>query len=150
MVPAFIALVCVSASSLAYELTLMRLFSIVQWYHLAYMVISIALLGFAASGTLLAIVQRSGTGSLGDGHYVRLFSIISFMLFIFIVASFYLAQGLPFTPFELVWQKKQYVYLAGYYALFFIPFFLAGSFIGLNFMRFKQTVSYTHLTLPTN
>ncbi|MBW1691523.1 MAG: SAM-dependent methyltransferase [Deltaproteobacteria bacterium] len=141
MVPAFIALVCVSASSLAYELTLMRLFSIVQWYHLAYMVISIALLGFAASGTLLAIVQRSGTGSLGDGHYVRLFSIISFMLFIFIVASFYLAQGLPFTPFELVWQKKQYVYLAGYYALFFIPFFLAGSFIGLNFMRFKQKVA---------
>ncbi len=141
IVPAFIALVCVSASSLAYELTLMRLFSIVQWYHLAYMVISIALLGFAASGTLLALVQRSRKGPLGDEDYVRLFSLISFMLFVFIVASFYLANRLPFTPFELLWQKSQYLYLGGYYALFFIPFFLAGSFIGLNFMRFKQRVA---------
>lgn len=141
IVPAFIALLCISASSLAYELTLMRLFSIVQWYHLAYMVISIALLGFAASGTILALVQRSRKGTLGDEDYVRLLSLISFMLFIFIVASFYLANRLPFTPFQLVWQKSQYLYLGGYYALFFIPFFLGGCFIGLNFMRFKQRVA---------
>ena len=121
--PAFIALVCISASSLAYELTLMRLFSIVQWHHLAYMVISIALLGFAASGTLLAVVQRLKKDSAGDEDYVQPLSLISFILSIFIVVSFYLAQMLPFTPFELVWQKKQYVYLAGYYMLFFIPFF---------------------------
>jgi hypothetical protein len=140
-VPACIALLCISASSLAYELILMRLFSIVQWYHLAYMVISIALLGFAASGTLLALVQRSKSSPLADEDYVRLLLLTSFTLLIFIVLSFYLAQRLPFTPFELVWQKKQYVYLAGYYALFFIPFFLAGCFIGLNFMRFKQRVA---------
>jgi hypothetical protein len=140
-VSAFIALFCISASSLAYELTLMRLLSIVQWYHLAYMVISIALLGFAASGTLLAVVQRSNKGSPGDEDYVRLLSLISFMLLIFIVVSFYLAQMLPFNPFELVWHKKQYGYLAGYYTLFFIPFFLAGCFIGLNFMRFKRNVA---------
>jgi spermidine synthase len=141
IVPAFIALVCISASSLAYELTLMRLFSIVQWYHLAYMVISIALLGLAASGTLLALVQRSRKGNLREEDYVRLLSLISFLLLIFLVVSFYLAQRLPFTPFELVWQKKQYLYLAGYYGLFFIPFFLAGCFIGLNFMRFRQTIA---------
>jgi hypothetical protein len=140
-VPAFIALLCVSASSLAYELTLMRLFSIVQWYHLAYMVISIALLGFAASGTVLALVQRSRKGLLREEDYVRLLSLISFMLLIFIVTSFYLAQRLPFTPFQLVWQKSQYFYLGGYYLLFFIPFFLAGCFIGLNFMRFKERVA---------
>jgi spermidine synthase len=139
--PAFVALLCVSASSLAYELTLMRLFSIVQWYHLAYMVISIALLGFAASGTVLALVQRSRKRPLGDEDYVWLLSLISFMLLIFIVMSFYLAQRIPFTPFELVWQKKQYVYLGGYYGLFFIPFFLAGCFIGLNFMRFKERIA---------
>jgi spermidine synthase len=141
MVLAVIALICVSASSLAYELILMRLFSIVQWYHLAYMVISIALLGFGASGTLLAMVQRSKKGALGDETYARLFSLLSFMLFIFIVASFYVANRIPFTPFELVWQKRQYLYLGGYYGLFFIPFFLAGSFVGLNFMRFKQRVA---------
>ncbi|MFW6147444.1 MAG: hypothetical protein ACOC6B_03525 [Thermodesulfobacteriota bacterium] len=139
--PAFFALLCISASSLAYELTLMRLFSIVQWYHLAYMVISIALLGFASSGTVLALVQRSKKGLLEEKDYVRFVSLISFLLLIFIVMSFYLAQRVHFTPFELVWQKKQYVYLAGYYAFFFIPFFLTGCFIGLNFMRFKQQIA---------
>ena len=119
----------------------MRLFSIVQWYHFAYMVISIALLGFAASGTLLALIQGRRKGPLTEKHFTFLFSLISFLLFIFIVASFSLAQTIPFSPFQLVWQKMQYLYLAGYYVLFFIPFFLAGCFIGLNFMRFKKKIA---------
>jgi hypothetical protein len=57
------------------------------------------------------------------------------------VASFSLAQTIPFSPFQLVWQKSQYLYLAGYYVLFFIPFFLAGCFIGLNFMCFKKIIA---------
>jgi hypothetical protein len=36
---------------------LTRLFSIIQWHHFAYMVISVALLGFGASGTFLALAQ---------------------------------------------------------------------------------------------
>jgi hypothetical protein len=38
-------------SSLAYEITLTRIFSVSLWYHFAFMVISIAMLGIAASGT---------------------------------------------------------------------------------------------------
>ena len=118
----------------------MRLFSIVQWYHFAYMVISIALLGFAASGTLLALIQSRGKGVVSEAQCVLLFSLTSFLLFLFIVASFFIAQMIPFSPFELVWQKRQYLYLAGYYGLFFIPFFLAGCFIGLSFMRFREQI----------
>jgi len=137
----FLALLCISSSALAYELILMRLFSIVQWYHFAYMVISIALLGFAASGNLLALIQNRRTKPLTEQHFAFLFSCISFLLFIFTVASFSLAQTIPFSPFQLVWQKRQYLFLAGYYVLFFIPFFLAGCFIGLNFMYFKKTIA---------
>ena len=42
-----------SASVLAYEILLMRLISIGQWHHFAYMVISMALLGFGAAGSIL-------------------------------------------------------------------------------------------------
>jgi hypothetical protein len=140
----FLALLCISSSALAYELILMRLFSIVQWYHFAYMVISIALLGFAASGTLLALIQNRRKKPLTDRDFTFLFSCISFLLFIFIVVSFSLAQTIPFSPFQLVWQKRQYLFLAGYYVLFFIPFFLAGSFIGLNFMYFKKTIAQVY------
>ena len=34
---------------------LTRIFSIVQWHHFAYMVISLALLGYGASGAFLAL-----------------------------------------------------------------------------------------------
>ena len=47
----------VAAGVLAYEVLLARLFSIIQWYHFAYMVISIALLGYGASGTFLALAR---------------------------------------------------------------------------------------------
>ncbi len=137
----FLALLCISSSSLAYELTLMRLFSIVQWHHFAYMVISIALLGFAASGTLLALIQARRKGPHTEGQFAFLLSLISFLLFILIGASFYGAQEIPFSPFQLVWQRRQYVYLAGYYVLFFCPFFLAGCFIGLNFIFYREKVA---------
>src|SRR2546430_13979067 len=54
--PLFLAVALLSAGALAYEVLLTRLFSIVQWHHYAYMVISIALLGYGASGALLAVV----------------------------------------------------------------------------------------------
>src|SRR5205814_4442575 len=53
-----LAVAVVSAAVLAYEVLLTRLFSIVQWHHFAYMVSSIALLGYGASGTFLALAQH--------------------------------------------------------------------------------------------
>ncbi|MDP6180699.1 MAG: hypothetical protein QGG48_12485, partial [Desulfatiglandales bacterium] len=47
-----------SASVLAYEILLMRLLSIAQWHHFAYMAISMALLGFGAAGSLLYLLFK--------------------------------------------------------------------------------------------
>jgi SAM-dependent methyltransferase len=136
----FLALLCISASSLAFELVLMRLFSIVQWYHFAYMVISIALLGFAASGTLLAVVQTRTRWHASAWQNALIVPLTSFLLFLATTASFSVAQKIPFSPFQLAWHKQQYLYLTGYYVCFFIPFFLAGCFIGLHFMHFREQI----------
>ena len=40
--PPYFALLIISAAALAYEVLLIRLFSIIQWHHFAYMVISLA------------------------------------------------------------------------------------------------------------
>ena len=48
-----VSVALISAAALAYEVLLMRLFSIIQWHHFAYMIISLALLGYGASGTFL-------------------------------------------------------------------------------------------------
>ncbi len=54
----FFSVAILSAGVLAYEILLTRLLSIVQWHHFAYMIISLALLGFGASGTFLTFAGR--------------------------------------------------------------------------------------------
>ena len=44
---------------IAYQISLMQILSIIQWYHFAYMIITIALLGFGVAGTLLTIFRNS-------------------------------------------------------------------------------------------
>jgi hypothetical protein len=53
-----IGLAVLSAAVLALQVALTRIFSIAQVYHFAFLVISLALLGFGASGSILAIWPR--------------------------------------------------------------------------------------------
>jgi hypothetical protein len=54
----FLATLLISAAAIGYEILLMRVLSIVQWHHFAYMIISLALLGYGASGTFIALGKR--------------------------------------------------------------------------------------------
>ena len=61
---------CVALLSLAVlmlQIALNRLFSYTSWHHLAYISVSLALLGFGASGALLAAIPRLGGRSLRAG-----------------------------------------------------------------------------------
>ena len=57
--PPLAAIALLSAAALGYEILLMRLFSIILWHHFAYMMISVALLGYGAAGTFVALAQGS-------------------------------------------------------------------------------------------
>ena len=52
-----IALALISISVIGLEITLMRVLALRFWSHLAAMVISVALLGFGLSGTVLTVLQ---------------------------------------------------------------------------------------------
>ncbi|MGZ8902412.1 MAG: SAM-dependent methyltransferase, partial [Methylobacter sp.] len=81
----------ISASALAYEVLLMRLFSIIQWHHFASMIISLALLGYGVSGVFLALNRDRLT------HHFPKVILINLLLFSFSApACFLLAQQLPF------------------------------------------------------
>jgi spermidine synthase len=125
----------VSAAVLAYEVLLARLFSIIQWYHFAYMVISIALLGYGASGTFLALVrdrlQARATAAFAAS--AALFGITA-------VASFVIAQRLPFNALELIWDPRQLLYLGALYAILFVPFFCGAVCIGVALACFAEPV----------
>ena len=131
-----VAIAIVSASSLAYEMLLMRLFSIIQWHHFAYMIISLALLGYGISGTFLA---------LNRDRLIRYFPTVilaNLLLFsISIPLCFLLVQQLPFNPLEIVWSPVQLWYLLATYLVLSLPFFFAANVIGLSFYRYKEQVS---------
>ncbi len=55
-----LSLCLLSAAVLAFEINLTRLFSAAQFYHFAFLIVSLALLGFGASGTALAIFPDIG------------------------------------------------------------------------------------------
>ncbi|MCY1327700.1 Polyamine aminopropyltransferase [compost metagenome] len=120
----------ISAATLAHEVLLMRLFSIIQWHQFAYMIISIALLGFGASGTFVALARRP----LVKG-YPAAFAASAALFGITAVASFAGAERLPFNALEVVWNPGQLGWLAASYALLVLPFFFGATCIGLAFSR---------------
>ncbi len=135
MIP-YLALALISAAVLGYEVLLVRLFAIVQWHHLAFMAISIALLGFGASGTFLAI-WRNWVRS----RFESVFALGAGLFAIFAPASFVLAQRLPLNPLTVVWEPAQLFYLPAMYLLLFIPFFWGATCVGLAFVCRSDQIS---------
>ena len=111
----------VSAATLAYEVALTRIFSIALWYHFAFMVVSIAMLGIAASGTFLSIYQDAGRPER-LGWY-------GLSLSLAIVLTYIISNYIPFDLVKLSWDKTQIIYIGLYYILLGIPFFLSGLII---------------------
>jgi hypothetical protein len=129
--PPYFALLIISAAALAYEVLLIRLFSIIQWHHFAYMVISLALLGYGASGTYLTLMRRRLIRRFSANFVANaaLFSITS-------IGCFLLAQRLPFNTLEMFLDKRQWLFLLLSYLLLFTPFFFAANCVCLAFARF--------------
>src|ERR671927_182089 len=126
----YIALALVSASALAYEILLTRLFAIVQWHHFAYMMISVALLGYGAAGVTVTPLQARVMRHLQVGFVVcaTLFAVSA-------IGCFLLAQQVPFNALEFLWDWKQPMWLLVVYLLLFVPFFFAAICICTLFTR---------------
>jgi spermidine synthase len=123
------AIAAISAAILAYEVLLVRLFAIVQWHHFAFMAISIALLGFGVSGTLLALRRRWFLAH-GAGAFAACAALFGFTS----AAAFLLAQRLPFNALEIVWNPAQLLVLGAIYLLLAVPFTAGATCVGLAFM----------------
>lgn len=122
--------------ALAYEILLMRLFSIIQYHHFAYMIISLALLGYGASGTFLAFFR------------VRLLENYSLSLVINIIffgitglACYLGGQHLLINPDELLWQSSHWLKMFLLYLLLALPFFFGANCIALSLSQYRENIS---------
>jgi hypothetical protein len=123
-----LATLLISAAAIGYEILLMRVLSIVQWHHFAYMIISLALLGYGASGTFIALLR-----SRLEPRFESAFAASALLFSVAMIVCFIVAQRVPFNALEIVWERGQFLNLTVVYLVFFVPFFFAACCIGLAF-----------------
>lgn len=119
-----------SAAIIAYQLILMQALSHAQWHHFAFMIISIAMLGFGASGSLLALFRNSLVNAAPW--------LIPFLMTLsgaLMPVSYQLSQWrlIEFDLYLLFVHQEQFLKLAIHYLVFFLPFFIGALAIGLLF-----------------
>lgn len=125
----------ISAAGIAFQIGLMRSLSIAKYHHFSYLVISIALLGFGASGTFLTFASASIRR-----HFPFWSILFIFLLFVSVPASYMFAEKLPLDIRYLLYSGKQVFLLVLYIFLLFIPFFFTGTIIGLSLIYFNENV----------
>ncbi len=119
-----------SFCALSLEMVLIRAFQIILWHHLTFMVISLALLGYGASGSLLSIFP-----SLRE-RANETWLLMSILFPLSIILSARAAFSLPFDPLTLFWDPLSLLRLTFYYAVLAVPFASAGLIISLAYSRF--------------
>ena len=125
-----LSLALVSAALLAFQIALLQILATSQWHHFAYLVISIALLGFGAAGTLLALARRWMTT-----RQAQLLPLLLCCCAVTLAGSLTMTQSLfgGFDSFLLFVDIGEVLKLAAVALLLLLPFTCGALTIGLIF-----------------
>ncbi len=117
-----LAIACSSAAALIFEIALTRIFAVTQFYHFAFMAVSLALLGYGASGSILTVFP-----TLAQSRY---WAVFAFAQSLTTLAAYLLSNAVPFDSYSIAWDARQVMYLALSYFALVTPFFFAGLVTG--------------------
>jgi len=117
----------ISAAALMLEVSLIRLFSVMQFYHFAFLVVSVALFGIAAAGTFMYIKKLKKPLLISS----VLFSISTFF-------GFLLLNTLQFDPVRASVDYLHVTRLLAYYIFLGLPFFFFGIIIVYIFSKYQK------------
>ncbi len=115
---AYAGIFLISAAALALEVTLTRLFSIMLWYHYAFMIVSLAMLGYALSGVALAWLPEFKTEDVLTASAA--------LMTIICILGYLAANHLSFDPHQVSWNPLQALILLTYILAFTVPFMFSG------------------------
>jgi hypothetical protein len=110
----------ISASTLAYEILLVRILGIEHFHHFAYMIIGVAMLGVGVSGTFLALIR------LPTGKADPWFRGSAVLTSVALMGSAALLHWIPLDAAQLPWDPRQWLRLALVYVCLAAPFAVGG------------------------
>ena len=118
------------------EVALTRVFAILMWHHFAYMVVSLALLGFGASGSLLTAL---GIGKLKTGT-ASLLSAFAGLFAVTLVGAYFAVTRISVDSLEIWNAPSNFLLLLLTYLILSVPFLFAGCAIGTTLSRYPKRV----------
>ena len=140
----FIAISLVSVSTLIYEIGLTRIFSISQGYHLAFMVISISLLGIGAGGAFMTVAGGRWSVVSDQKMPVHL-STLSALFSIVAVLSFLAANQIIFDPVKAAWSRWEFLKILAQYLILSFPFLISGMILSIAYRSMSSMVHRLYL-----
>ena len=126
-----------SAAVIAFQLALMQVLSMIQWHHFAYMVISVAMLGFGAAGTILAIFRKP---LVRNAYWLLPILMMGSGLSMALVTGLSQLPALRFDSYLLFAEFSQTGNLFLSYLFFMLPFLLAALSLGLIFLIYVKEI----------
>lgn len=132
------ALILLSVALIAFQLEQMQLLALVQWHHFAYLIISVALLGFGAAGTVVALYRPVLLPHLG-----WLLPVLLFICSIAMALALPLSRGMAnrFDVCLLFVEPGQVGYLLFSQSIYLLVFFLGALPLGLVFIQFSNRIN---------
>lgn len=124
----------VSAAVLGFEISLMRMLLIASWHHFAFVIISVSLLGFGASGVVLCLTRQWITPRAN-----AVFLWLSLLTALSMPICFAIAQLVPVEARILpTLMIRQIAWWILFWFLLQIPFLLGATAIGLALMLARE------------
>ncbi len=134
-----LAVFLVSIVLIAFEIAVMRVFSVGSWSNFGSMVISIALLGFGAAGTILTFFRER------VARRAQSWLQTSCMLLSPSMAGAHIAsQHIPFNPLFIVSDPMQIAWISLFFIVYSLPFFIGALFIGVSFMCLGSRIHHLY------
>jgi hypothetical protein len=126
-----------SAAIIAWQLVLIQILSVAHWHHFAYMVLSVAMLGFGASGTLLALFRKNFLTAWGF-----LIPFLMLLTSLAMASSVYMVENVVggFDTWLLFIDNSEIVSLVLVYLLYTLPFLSGALAIGLILTRYAADI----------
>ncbi len=137
---ALVGVFLLALSIVLLQVALTRVFAIMMWHHLTYMVVSIALLGFGAAGSWLTVRRaRGGSGEPPLAGWAAGYGVAA-------VLAYATVRAVPLDSLELWQQKVNLLRLLLVYALVVVPFLLGGLALGAAIAHWVRHVHRVYFT----
>ncbi len=139
--PRYVGVGLLSVATLMFQISYTRVLSVALWHHFVWMVVSIALLGYAASGTLLTVFPGFLVRDID-----RMLAATSALFSASILLSYGALNRIPFDPARLSWDVLQLLYITVYYIILSIPFLLSGIAIALTIRKAGRRINRVYFS----